>query len=510
MKTIAARAVLFLLIFALAISMAAPAFATEVNQAHTSIMASHRDATFTYDLLLTDQNGMPVTNPRKLSAGDTIFVELRLTRNGYNKPSYVSYGIEFRLMTRGLTYNYDGTTLRGGTDVREMVYSDGNSVGFAWYDMQRVGESINNPVLAASWSYTVEDPKAVNITVPVALIYITGDAVTPDNPDKPVTPDNSGGSGSSGNSGSQEEYIPVGSATLYLDVNGGKLNGKDVSGTYTSGDVVILPDAQLGDAVFAGWSDGAKTYPAGSEYTVSGIVTLTAVWEELNRNRYLTLDPKGGTLLGEDISGYYADGEIVILPEVTREGYLFQGWTDGVGTYDQNGEYTVYNTVTISAIWEPGSTEGTEPNEPGNNGEGCAICGRDRWLVSVIGICWLCLLILLLVILLLILLLWKRGWVQYSLVNGDVKLRYKNGENEIQIAVALIDDENNQHPLVKSSTIKANRRLRYISNLGRFPIAPVEPGKYQGKLIIMEGERVTVKKCRVKALDKKLKRGFGK
>ncbi|MBQ6999935.1 MAG: zinc-ribbon domain-containing protein [Oscillospiraceae bacterium] len=101
--------------------------------------------------------------------------------------------------------------------------------------------------------------------------------------------------------------------------------------------------------------------------------------------------------------------------------------------------------------------------------------------------------------------LWKRRWVKYSLVNGDVKLRYKNGEQEIRIAVVLIDDEDKQHPLVKSGTIRAKRKLRYIRNMGRFPIAPVEPGKYKGKLIIREGENVTVKKCRIKALDKEFK-----
>ena len=505
-QTAARKLLMLLLAMVLTLGIAAPAYATGSDQPHTTVNASHRDAEFTYELYLTDQNGMAVTNPRKLAAGDTVFVELRLTRNGYNSPSYVSYGIEFRLMTRGLTYNYDGTTLRGGTDVREIVYTEGNSVGFAWYDMQRIGENINNPVLAASWSYTVDDPGMVNITVPVALIYITnestdpGDSNKPSDPDKPDTP------------GNQEGYVPVGPATLYLDPNGGKIDGVDVSGTYTSGDVVILPDAQLGDAVFAGWSDGAKVYPPGSEYTVSGIVTLTAVWEELDRNRYLTLDPKGGELLGEDITGYYADGEIVILPGVIREGYRFNGWNDGMGTYGENAEYTVYNTVTITAQWEPDPNydPDAEHTDSTERGEGCIICGRDRWVIPVIRICWICLLILLLLIFLLILLLWKRRWVKYSLVNGDVKLRYKNGENEIQIAVALIDEEDNQHPLGKSGTVKAKRKVSYISNLGRFPIAPVEPGKYKGRLIIMEGEKVTVKNCRIKALDKKLNRKFRK
>lgn len=462
---------LFLLAMALALvtGLAAPALAAQTQAPYQSMTTSHEDAQFTYELFLTDQYGMPIANPRTLSAGDTIYVEIRLAREGYKSPSYDSYGIEFRLLTRGLTYNYDGSSLRSGTDIRELVYADGNSVGFAWYDMQQKGESVNNPVLAGSWSYTVEDPSMVNITIPVALIYITGE---------------------------DDGYIAEGPATLYLDPNGGKIIGEDVSGTYTSGDVVILPDAELGDAVFLGWSDGVRLYPAGSRYTVSGIVTLTAQWGELNRNRYLTLDPNGGELVGEDISGYYADGEIVVLPGVVREGYRFLSWNDGLADYGENEEYTVYNTVTITAQWEPlptesdGTDDPTSPEYPEDDGFGGLLTGGAG---------------LLFLLLLLLLLLWKRRYVKYSLVNGDVALNYKNGESDVHVVVVLYDGDRELY-LAKSSTVKAKRRLRYITNRMRMPIAAIETGKYDGKLIIMDGTNETVKKCRIKVLDRELKK----
>ena len=226
----------------------------------------------------------------------------------------------------------------------------------------------------------------------------------------------------------------------------------------------------------------------GVYYTLAedGIVTLTAQWADLVRDRYVTFLPEGGEFAEQDPSGYYADGETIIMPEVTREGYRLTGWTDGVNTYAPGEEYTVNNTVNLTAVWEPVETEEGRTGTEG--GSGCC--------------CWWC---WLLGLFLLIILLWKRRWVKYSLVNGDVKLRYKNGEQEIRIAVVLIDDEDKQHPLVKSGTIRAKRKLRYIRNMGRFPIAPIEPGKYKGKLIIREGENVTVKKCRIKALDKEFK-----
>ena len=465
----AARRLLTLLMtLVLILGMAVPAFATDGKTPYQEITTSHRDAEFTYELFLTDRNGMSISNPRKLAAGDTIYVEIRLTREGYKSPSYDSYGVEFRLMSRGLTYNYDGTTLRGGTDVREMHYSDGNSVGFAWYDMQQVGESINNPVLAASWSYTVDDPKMVNITVPVALIYITGE---------------------------KEEYVPVGNATLYLELDGGELFGKDVSGIYPSGTKVILPEMKMGDWVFVGWTDGAHIYPAGTEYVVTGIVTLTPVWENLERNRHLLLDPKGGEIIGEDITGYYADDMIVKLPDAQREGYKFLGWTDGMETYDAGEEYIVYNTVTISALWEELVIEPTD-------GESCIICGKRP--VLIFGLCWLCLLIILILLgILIMILLWKRMWVKYSLVNGDVELNYKNGKHDVQVEVVLIE-EDQEYSLNQSGIVKAGERLRFIRNVA-YPVVDLKLGKYQGKLIIRRSRVTEEQKCRIEVVDRELK-----
>lgn len=444
------------LVFALALipALCVPARATAFQE----IFASHGDAEFTYELFLMDQNGASVYNPRALSAGDTLYVEIRLTRNDIAESSYDSFGIEFRLLTRGLDYNNDGTTLRNGTQVRKTTYMDGDSVGFAWYDMAQEGEPFANPVLAANWSYTVSDPATINITVPVALIYVTGDT---------------------------EDHVPVGNARLFLDPNGGEIVGKDVSGEYTSGTVVTLPDAQFGEYIFEGWSDGAHLYPAGSQYTVSGIVTLTAQWADLVRDRYVTFLPNGGEILGVDPSGYYADGEIIVMPEAQREGYRLIGWSDGVNLYAPGEEYTVNNTVNLTAQWESAETE-----------EGKTVTEDDT------GCCWW---LWLIGLFLFIILLWKRRYVKYSLVNGDIALNYKNGEQDVRMSIVLLNGES-YHPLAKGEPVCAKHRLRYISNMGRMPAAPIKKGNYDGKLVIMEGEKVTVKKCRIKVLDRELKR----
>ena len=432
------------------LSVSVPAHASGPSDVFREVFAGYNGASFVYELYLTDQNGMPVDNPRKMAAGDTLNVEIILTRQQFNETAYKSFGIEFRLQTHGLTYNNDGTTLRNGTPVRLNRYMDGDVVGFAWYDLKQEGEYFPNPVLASCWSYTVEDPKAVNITVPVALIYVTGDST---------------------------DYVPVGNAKLFLDLNGGELLGKDVSGEYLSGAVVTLPDAKYDDYIFAGWSDGFKLYPAGGKYVVSGIVTLTAQWEGLERDRYLQLIFNGGILREEDVSGYYAVGETVILPLIEREGYKLVGWSDGVNVYKPGDEYVVYNTVNLTAVWE-------EVHDYG-------------WVAPVLlGVSALGLGLLLL-------LLWKRRFVKYSLVNGDIALSYRNGDESVQVSVVLIDGDKEYH-LGRSETVMPKAKLNYIKNEMNFAIAPVEVGKYDGKLLIANGETVEVTNCRIKVVDREL------
>ena len=444
----AKRLMISVLVFVLTLTVMAPAASVDANAAFQQIITGSGGASFTYDLFLTDQNGAEVTNPRKLKAGDTLNVEIQLTRTNYNEPTYGSYGIEFRLMTRGLAYNNDGACLRSRTQVYRAEYLQGDSVGFAWYDMTRAGENFNTPALAASWSYTVEDPKQVNITVPVALIYITGE---------------------------DDEFIPVGTATLFLDLNGGKLIGEDVSGEYPSGKAVVLPDAQYGDWVFAGWSDGARVYPAGTEYIVSGVVTLVG----LVRDRYVGMAYEGAILIGDDITGHYADGEVIILPDAIREGYILVGWTDGVNTYKPGDEYVVYNSVNLTPVWE----------EIHDYGWVAPVLLGVSALVVGLG--------------LLLFLLWKRRFVKYSLVNGDIALHYRNGDEPVQVSVVLVDGDKEYH-LGRSETVMPKALLDYIENEMNLAIAPVEVGEYDGKLLIANGETVTVKNCRIKVVDREL------
>ncbi|MBO7449116.1 MAG: InlB B-repeat-containing protein [Clostridiales bacterium] len=403
-------------------------------------------STFTYTLKLSDQNGRDVYNPRELSSGDKINIEIELKRTDVTDNSYDAYGMEFRLSTLGLEYNNDGSSYRSGTSITKQEFDSGDSVGFAYYDMEQIGESVNNPSIVGTWSYTVTDPSAINISVPVALVYVSGDT------------------------GASQ---PVGNARLFLDPNGGSIVGTDVSGDYTSGSVVTLPDASFGEYIFEGWSDGVDLYQPGDEYTVSGIVTLTAQWKDLERNRQVLFDPGSGKIEGNDPSGMYADGEVITIPDAARNNYYLSGWSMGGKDYAPGDTYTVDNSVVFIAQWE----EGVQPTEPVAPTESAPVetvteKSGSYW--------WIILLIFIPVIFILFFILWKR-FIQYSLIDGSVKLSFRDKRRVESVDVYLYRD-GKEIFLGKSGSIDPGVVLKLIS--GSSPVPGLKKSFFKGRLHI--------------------------
>ena len=108
--------------------------------------------------------------------------------------------------------------------------------------------------------------------------------------------------------------------------------------------------------VFQGWTDGTNTYRAGDEITVTGNVTLTAVWTAVGQN---TVTYVGG---GEGVTGLPAvqsfekDAEVTLTSTVpVRAGYVFDGWEvtsggDAVAVTDN--KFTMPEAdVVITAKW---------------------------------------------------------------------------------------------------------------------------------------------------------------
>ena len=262
------------------------------------------------------------------------------------------------------------------------------------------------------------------ITVPVSLVYVTGDLAT---------------------------YEPVGNARLLLDTDGGVLDGKDISGEYVSGTSVVLPEARFDGYVFRGWTDGAGLYRPGETYTVTGVVTLKTVWDNLVRNRQ------------------------------ERE---LSGWELGGTLYAPGARYTVDNSVVFIARWK----------EAGAGDEGAA-GGKAFFLIALLA-ALLCLLVPL---------LWRRKFVRYSLRTGNILLKHRENRAAFTVRVFLSHD-GKEYLLGTSETVRPGETLAFIPGQGAISIAE---GEYRGRLHITfksGGERDV--KCRLKVLDKDLEQGF--
>lgn len=290
----------------------------------------------------------------------------------------------------------------------------------------------------------------------MSLVYVTGDLAT---------------------------YEPVGNARLLLDTDGGVLDGKDISGEYVSGTSVVLPEARFDGYVFRGWTDGAGLYRPGETYTVTGVVTLKTVWDNLVRNRQVLFDANGGTVIGNDPGGMYADGEVITIPKAGREERELSGWELGGTLYAPGARYTVDNSVVFIARWK----------EAGAGDEGAA-GGKAFFLIALLA-ALLCLLVPL---------LWRRKFVRYSLRTGNILLKHRENRAAFTVRVFLSHD-GKEYLLGTSETVRPGETLAFIPGQGAISIAE---GEYRGRLHITfksGGERDV--KCRLKVLDKDLEQG---
>lgn len=126
--------------------------------------------------------------------------------------------------------------------------------------------------------------------------------------------------------------------------------------------MIVLPQDtyQKEGYILSGWSDGTKTYAAGTYYEMGTTdVTLTAVWEKAVKVSFIS---EGS----QTENAYYASGSTIVLPEKEREGYVFKGWKDGSKIYAPGESYQIDSAdVTLTAVWE--KKFASEENPGGNN-----------------------------------------------------------------------------------------------------------------------------------------------
>lgn len=145
------------------------------------------------------------------------------------------------------------------------------------------------------------------------------------------------------------EVLPGQGYTVTLDANGGMVKPDSVSVQYGIA-VGQLPVPVREGYTFDGWYDenGAQ-YTEDTIYAIAGDATLTARW---TANIYeITLDANGGVTDVALVQVTFGQA-VGALPTPTREGYVFLGWFDEVGSrYDASTVYSTADGVTLTARW---------------------------------------------------------------------------------------------------------------------------------------------------------------
>ena len=141
----------------------------------------------------------------------------------------------------------------------------------------------------------------------------------------------------------------------YYDVgynyNGGSDSGNGTSYTINTPFWVINPSRT--GYTFTGWTGSNGGTPQVDVY-VSGTEdkSYTANWDVINYN--ISCDPKGGSV-GYVPGSYNIESETIDIPDATKVGYTFEGWTGSNGTTPQKG-ITIpagsYGEKNYTAVWK--------------------------------------------------------------------------------------------------------------------------------------------------------------
>ena len=184
-------------------------------------------------------------------------------------------------------------------------------------------------------------PNKEDIKVPEGtIIYPDGTIELPDGtkvtPDQPF-PDDAG------------TYVTV-------TFKAGSGTGNTVKLVVKNGDPITLLDESVfvapANHYFIGWTSGNKTYDANAQYTVTGAVTFTAQFKQIQTGKaVVTFDFNGGTANGKTYETRTGDPGTKLgeLPTPTRGGYTFVGWNEQITADTEFGAEN--STTTYTAQW---------------------------------------------------------------------------------------------------------------------------------------------------------------
>ena len=131
--------------------------------------------------------------------------------------------------------------------------------------------------------------------------------------------------------------------TISYNVAGGVLPANAVT-SFKEGETVVLPTPTKEGCKFLGWFENDTKV----ETLTAKNYTLVAKWEELVGPTYTISYDVAGGVLPAGATTSFKEGETVVLPTPTKEGYKFLGWYEN----DTKVETLTAKNYTLVAKWE--------------------------------------------------------------------------------------------------------------------------------------------------------------
>ena len=172
-------------------------------------------------------------------------------------------------------------------------------------------------------------------------------------------------------------------------------NGLPVDNTkYVANDVAVIknmPATTIPEGkIFAGWTDGTTTYPAGTRVVMTGNLVLTPVLVEKSETAtYKVTYVAGDTGVNKNglpvDDAEYAIGDMAVIKKMPAttipEGYAFIGWTDGKVIYPAGMRVVITGNLELTPVLCNHSELTYVNNQNGKNGTHNATCDKCGALV---------------------------------------------------------------------------------------------------------------------------------
>ena len=141
---------------------------------------------------------------------------------------------------------------------------------------------------------------------------------------------------------------------INIELNGGTIEGSNKK-YVGKGGTIILPVPIKEGYIFSGWEtiSGNALIDKNSLTVNDDVINISALWSSKIMRSTIILNLDGGTSQ-QDVNNVVSTGEIFILQNPTKDGYVFRGWSleSGESEISGNRVLPLDDNVKIKANWE--------------------------------------------------------------------------------------------------------------------------------------------------------------